>query len=162
MNLEEIYTAYFGDVYRYLLKLSGHQQTAEDLTAETFLKAMDSLSTFRGQCPLRLWLCRIARNLWYDSLRRQKKQPVLPPEEGVQEGFEDALMLHEEAEAALDRVDALPSPAREVFRLRLGGMAFHSIGSMYGKTANWACVVYHRARMRLQKEMEEYYGSDTL
>lgn len=158
MNLEEIYTAYFGDVYRYLLKVSGNQQTAEDITAETFLKAMDSLSSFRGQCPLPQWLCRIARNLWYDSLRRQKRAPLVSLKEEAQDSFEEEFLLRQQAQAALQGVEALPSPSREVFRLRLGGMDFRAIGAVYGKTANWACVVYHRARQRLRKEMEEYDG----
>ena len=54
---------YFDDVYRYLLSLSGSESTAEELTSETFFRAMDALDRFRGECSVRVWLCQIAKNL---------------------------------------------------------------------------------------------------
>lgn len=48
---------YFDDVYRYLLSLSGSESTAEELTSETFFRAMDALDHFRGECSVRVWLC---------------------------------------------------------------------------------------------------------
>ena len=56
MEFEEVYRSYFGDVYRYLLHLSGSKTVAEDVTSETFLRAMQALPKFRGDCELRLWL----------------------------------------------------------------------------------------------------------
>ena len=61
-NFEEVYAVYFDDVYRYLLSLSGSESTAEELTSETFFRAMDALDRFRGECSVRVWLCQIAKN----------------------------------------------------------------------------------------------------
>ena len=49
-NFEEVYAVYFDDVYRYLLSLSGSESTTEELTSETFFRAMDALDHFRGEC----------------------------------------------------------------------------------------------------------------
>ena len=64
---------YFDDVYRYLLSLSGSESVAEELTSETFFRAMDALDHFRGECSVRVWLCQIAKNLYYSQLRREKR-----------------------------------------------------------------------------------------
>ena len=62
---------------------------------------------------------------------------------------EDALKIHE----ILHR---LKEPYKEVFYLRVfGELNFKEIGNIFGKTANWACVTFHRARKKIQKEMED-------
>ena len=72
-DFEEVYAVYFDDVYRYLLSLSGSESVAEELTSETFFRAMDALGRFRGECSVRVWLCQIAKNLYYSQLRREKR-----------------------------------------------------------------------------------------
>lgn len=72
-DFEEVYAVYFDDVYRYLLSLSGSESVAEELTSETFFRAMDALGRFRGECSVRVWLCQIAKNLYYSHLRREKR-----------------------------------------------------------------------------------------
>lgn len=61
-DFEEIYQTYFADVYRYILALSRDAHTAEEVTQETFFRALASIDQFRGDCQLRVWLCQIARN----------------------------------------------------------------------------------------------------
>lgn len=73
MDFEEIYRRYFGDVYRYLLRLSGSETVAEDVTSETFLRAMQALPRFRGDCQFSTWLYRLAANAATDTARRQKR-----------------------------------------------------------------------------------------
>ena len=72
IEFEEIYRRYFGDVYRYALKLSGSERDAEEITSDTFFKALRSLDGFRGDCELRVWLCRIAKNCFYDRLKKSE------------------------------------------------------------------------------------------
>ena len=61
MDFEQIYAAYFNDVFRYIRR---HESIAEEVTAETFFKAMDSIDRFRGECDIRVWLCQIAKNTY--------------------------------------------------------------------------------------------------
>ena len=75
-TFEQIYRAYFTDVYRYCLKLCGNADEAEELTGETFLKAMQKLDSYRGECELRVWLCSIAKNRYLSEQRKRFRFPT--------------------------------------------------------------------------------------
>ena len=64
MEFEQVYDLYFRDVYRYILKLSGSEHVAEEITSDTFFKALRSIGKSRGSCDMRVWLCQIAKNCY--------------------------------------------------------------------------------------------------
>ena len=64
MEFEQVYGLYFRDVYRYILQLSGSEHVAEEITSDTFFKALRSIGKFRGSCDMRVWLCQIAKNCY--------------------------------------------------------------------------------------------------
>ena len=72
LNIQEVYEKYFTIVYRYLLSLSHNTHIAEELTQETFFKALKKVDDFRGECELRVWLCQISKNTYYDYLKKNK------------------------------------------------------------------------------------------
>ena len=72
-DFEELYKDYFRDVYLYVKSLSGDDRIAEDITSETFLKALQSIDSFKGNCDIRVWLCQIAKNSYFSYLRKNKK-----------------------------------------------------------------------------------------
>ena len=152
-TFEQIYRAYFTQVYRYILRLSGDEQTAQDVTAETFFKALTRLDSCRSASGMGTWLCAIAKNTYFSQLRRERRMiPTDPlPDAAVPDGLQQRL----EAAQAREAVDGLPPDMRDVFLMRVdGGMAFRDIGRLLGRSENWACVTYHRARERLQRELE--------
>ena len=159
MDFEEIYRRYFGDVYRYLLRLSGSETAAEDITSETFLRAMQALPRFRGDCDVRVWLCRIARNTYFSTRRDPDNQPMEEPGEeraGSAPSPEEETLRREEGRRLRQLLHGLEEPYREVFLWRhYGDLSFREIGQLFGKSENWACVTYHRARGKLRKEWEE-------
>ena len=63
-SFDEIYQSYFDPVYRYVLSLSRDPHVAEEISQETFFKALRSLDHFQGKSSLKSWLCAIAKNLW--------------------------------------------------------------------------------------------------
>lgn len=73
-NIEKIYEQHFKTVYKYLFCLTHNQDLSEELTQETFYKAVRKISTFKNDCKMSVWLCQIAKNLYYDELKRNKKQ----------------------------------------------------------------------------------------
>ena len=75
-SFDQIYQTYFDPVYRYALSLSGDMHIAEEITQETFFKAMNSLDRFRGESSLKSWLCTIARNLWVSECRKKETKPM--------------------------------------------------------------------------------------
>ena len=77
---EDLYEKHARSVYRYLFSLSGEPDTAEDLTQETFCQALKSLDTFRGDCTPQVWLCAIAKRLWYKELEHRSRTAPLEEE----------------------------------------------------------------------------------
>lgn len=158
-EFEEVYRAYFQDVYLFARRLSGDDSVAEEVTSETFLKAMGSLESFRGECSVRVWLCQIAKNCYYSHLKKQRR--FVPLETIGTIASEGAEELEEQLSDQLSSMELyrllhdLPEPYREVFSLRVfGELGFRKIGSLFGKTENWACVTYHRARKKLREKLE--------
>ncbi len=154
---DDLYQSCFDPVYRYVLSLSGDPHTAEEITQETFFRALRSLSKFRGDSSVKSWLCAIAKNIWLSGQRKKKTQPIddvsALPDPGISP--EESVIRQDESMRIHRLLHRLDEPYREVFTLRtLGQLGFRDIGELFGKSENWACVVYHRARARLKKEME--------
>ena len=153
-DFEAVYRQYFADVYKYVLALSRDEAVAEEVTQETFFKALSAIDNFRGDCQLRVWLCQIARNQYLSLCRERKKfaeRDAEPGDGGIEEGFADRdaakrlhVLLHD-----------LPEPYKEVFSLRtFGELPFSQIGELFGKTESWARVTYFRARQRLKEAFD--------
>jgi len=157
VDFETVFEAYFKDVGHYLLALCKEPVLAEELTAETFFKVLQNLDSFRSQCDIRTWLFAVAKNCYLSHLRRTRRDvqievtqipdPAVPPEEQIADR-QQAMQIHK-------LLHALPEPYKEVFSLRVfGQLSYKDIGGLFGKTENWACVTYHRARQRIISEME--------
>lgn len=73
-DIEKIYEEYFETVNKYLFCLTHNQDISEELTQETFYKAVKKIDTFKGECKMSVWLCQIAKNLWYDQCRKIEKR----------------------------------------------------------------------------------------
>lgn len=156
-EFEEIYRTYFGDVYRYALKLSGDKTEAEEITSDTFFKALRSLDGFRGDCELRVWLCRIAKNCFYTRLKKAGRQAEAERIETPQvDDPEERLLRRNDAERIRRVLHGLPEQYREVFMWRVfAELSFKEIAEIFGKSDNWACVTYHRAKAMINSRLEE-------
>lgn len=158
-EFEGVYTTFFSDVYRYALHLTqGDKSLAEDLTSDCFMKAMSSIHNFRGDCELRVWLCQILKHLFLDDVRKRQVRPVAELSDTLPDSLdlEEKFMTNNEARRAHHALHKMDQPYKEVFTLRvMGGLGFKEIGELFDKTANWACVVYHRARKKLTDDLEE-------
>ena len=158
-EFEEVYQTYFQDVYRYIRQLSGDEQTAEEVTSETFFKAMRSIGTFRGECDLRVWLCQIAKNTYYSYCKKNARTVSLDEEAAVEQpgtqNVEDEISRRETVRQTQEALHGLPEPYKEVFMWRaFADLSFKQIGQMFRKSDNWACVTYHRARAMIKSRME--------
>ena len=72
MPFEKIYQRYFRDVYRFTLGLTQDEALAEEITQETFFKALKAVDRFDGSKDIRAWLFTIARNAYYSYCRDRK------------------------------------------------------------------------------------------
>ena len=163
-DFESIYRDYFTDVFRYTRSLTLDEIRAEELTEETFFRAMRSLPSFRGECDIRVWLCRIAKNLYLNDQKKRNRSPEELPED-LTDGadFIEEFTDHETALELHRILHRMEEPYKEIFSLRVfGEMSFRDIGSLFGKNEHWACVTYHRAREKLRRELSKQKGgSDT-
>ncbi|WP_343250396.1 sigma-70 family RNA polymerase sigma factor [Diplocloster hominis] len=157
-EFEEIYRNYFKDVYLYLKGLTNDPYMAEEITSETFLKALKSIDTFRGACDVRVWLCQIAKNCYYSYLRKHRRIVNLDelPDQDRKDGPEQLVCSAELSLKLHEILHELTEPYKEVFTLRVfGELSFRQIGHLFGKTENWACVTYHRAKNKIREKMED-------
>lgn len=158
-NVEEIYKKYAQTVYKYLICLTGKEDIAEDLTQETFLIAVKEIAKFREECKISVWLCQIAKHLWYKELKRKRLMIEL---EEVQEGLvnhqnmEESFLEKEERLQLFKEIQKLDGNIKEVMYLRIAGdLSFLEIGEILGKSENWARVTFHRGKQKIKEERKD-------
>ena len=155
-DIDEVYREYFTDVYKYLVSLCRNESLAEELTQDTFFRALKSLDRFKGECSVYTWLCQIGKNAYFTYLKKHRRQQAeveadIASAGDVSEDFlkkDEALRLHR-------LIHALPEPYKEVFSLRtFGELAFSQIGELFGKSESWARVTYHRAKLKIREGLK--------
>lgn len=158
-DFEELYERFFHDVYLFILAASGDPYIAEEITQETFFRALKEIRHFKGNCSVKSWLCQIAKNLY---ISQKRKKPALSTEDipitdiSTEQSAEDLCIQNQQALSLYKILHYLDEPYKEVFTLRtLGDLSFKEIGEIFGKQENWARVTYYRARMKIQKKIQE-------
>lgn len=155
-DFEQIYNTYFMQVYSFVMTLSGNQEISEEITQKTFFKVMTTGKEYSGGSSEFIWLCAIAKNLFIDEFRKQKKTCELDTQRVSDINIEKAMVNEDAAFAIHQTLHNLKEPFKEVFQLRVfGELPFQKIGLLFGKTENWARVTYHRARLMIQERMEK-------
>ena len=157
-EFEKIYRRYFNDVFLFLKKLSKDESIAEEITSETFFKAMRSINHFRGETDVRVWLCQIAKNAYFSYLKKQQRIETIEDNDfpDNQETIEEQISKQYDAMQIHLLLHKLAEPYKEVFMLRVfGELSFKQIADIFQKTENWACVTYHRAKKKIVMQMED-------
>lgn len=154
-DFDEIYHLYFDDVFKYVLTLSRDDRIAEEITQETFFKALKNIDKFNGSCKIYVWLCQIAKNTYFTLHQKKKKHPeksMIEVEDDF--SFEVKFIDKEEAFSIHKVLHAIEEPYKEVFTLRtFGELPFSKIGELFDKTEGWARVTYHRSKIKIQEEL---------
>ena len=156
-SMEQIYLEHAKTVYGFLLTRTGNPDLAEELTQETFYQAVKNIGTYKGKSSVSTWLCGIARNLWYEHLRKQKKHVPLEEAAEIPVDSAEKQMFHSwDSIQILRLIHNLENPMQEVMYLRLvGNLTFGQIGEIMEKSENWARVTYYRGKERVMKEAEK-------
>ena len=158
MDIEQIYNEYSKIVYKYLICLTHNQEIAEDLTQETFCKAIKHINNFQGKCKISVWLCEIAKNLWLNELKKMKRISTLDMEKediDVLYNIEENFLEKQKIEWLYREIKKLDASTREIFYLKLfSNLTFKQIGKIKGKSEIWARVNYYRGKQKL-KEVDE-------
>lgn len=153
-NFAQVYAQYYDMVYQYVLSLCKNQAWAEELTQETFFKALRHIDSFRGECKLYVWLCQIAKNTFYTEIKKQKRQTSAVPLDiiSAQDTLETSVCDKAESLHLHEVLHTLDAPYKEVFWMRtFGELSFKEIGFLFEKTESWARVTYHRAKLKIKE-----------
>lgn len=159
-EFEQIYRDYFNDVFLYIRRLSNNEHIAEEITSETYYKAMRSVDSFRGDCDIRVWLCQIAKNCYYSYLKKAGREDSIEDIDllnvsAQDETVEERLARQDEAMQIQKILHDIPEPYKEAFMWRVfAELSYKQIGQLFGKSENWACVTYHRARNMIREGLE--------
>ena len=158
MDYEKLYNSYYMQVYSYAVSLIKNREHAEEITQSTFYKAVSAKAPFQGKSDELTWLCSIAKNLYYDDLRKNQRFTdmsdvgELPSDQNLARAVADSDMAFR-IHLVLHRLE---EPYKEVFQLRVfGELSFAQIAAIFGKTETWARVTYHRAKLKIQERMDE-------
>jgi RNA polymerase sigma-70 factor (ECF subfamily) len=144
-------------VFSYVMTLAGDRQASEEITQEAFFRAFSKSAEFRNESDEVTWLCAIAKNCFVDETRRRNKTGPIPEDLPASGKSIEQQVSDKDSSFRIHAVlHSMEEPYREVFELRIfGELSFSQIGTIFGKTENWARVTYHRARLKLQEKMSE-------
>jgi RNA polymerase sigma-70 factor (ECF subfamily) len=138
-RLSDLYEEYYDKIARYVYVHIGNKEEAEDIAGEVFLKALQSLESYREQgVPMQGWLFRIAHNLTVDYLRKMNKRRTVPFDSVVLQGNDNPANTAEkniEFERVNEAMQELTTEQREVINLRFfGGLTSKEVGGVLGKS----------------------------
>lgn len=153
-NIEKIYKENVKPVYNYIFCLCNNKSLAEEVTQETFYKAMKGIKKFRGDCKMQVWLCQIAKHELYKELKRKSKMAIISMDSEVGDiigelssdiNVEDEIIEREQKTELYKQIQKLEGSTRKLVTLRLtSGLTFKSIAQILGKNETWARVQFYR------------------
>ena len=155
MNLEQFYRDNYHIVYGYLLSLCGSKAVAEDLTSETFLKAIAKIGSYDGSVKPSTWLCAIGKNLYLNERKRFSRHVALDSVVVAEDTTMEEKIIEKDTAKRIEEISRkLEPPKNQVFAMRLNGLSLREIGEALGKTENWARVTFFRAKNEILAELE--------
>ncbi|MBR1566423.1 MAG: sigma-70 family RNA polymerase sigma factor [Oscillospiraceae bacterium] len=160
---EKLVTEYEKAVYAIAQRMTGNPEDAADMTQETFIKAYNSLSSFRGDSKFSVWLYRIANNVCLDFLRSKNRRPTVSLSTEDDDGEETQLDIADESqspelllESSLTRdavrrgLDSLPPDYKQILLLReIQGLSYEEIAAALDIESGTVKSRIFRARKRL-------------
>lgn len=156
-NFDDIYKKYYSSLNKYLISLTKNEDLAEELTQETFFKALKNINKYDEKYKMLTWLCEIGKNTYYSLYKKNKKleaidDSVLDDESEII----DKIIDSETNKELLRLVHSLDDPYKEVFTLRtFGELSFKEISDIFTKTESWARIVYYRSKLKIKEMLED-------
>ncbi|MDF2921359.1 MAG: polymerase, sigma-24 subunit, subfamily [Paenibacillaceae bacterium] len=165
-SFQQLYQDYRRDVYHFLLRLSNYEEVlAEELTQETFYQAMKSFARFKGQCQVKTWLMQIAKNVFYQHLRKKHRSKKLLAALTLIQQNRSPPSVQKQAEtkelvgAILDILDTFDSKTKDVMLYRLySDLTYSQISTLLGISESSAKVIFFRGKNALHTKLRGVYG----
>lgn len=159
LDIEELYKNYFTTIYKFLLCLTHDADLAEDLTQETFYKAIKNINQFQNNSKISVWLCSIAKNLYYDHYKKSKKYNSVNIDDIFNlesSEFTDNVLADQFFK---DSTRDLNKEAKKVVYLRVvGNLTFKEISIILDKSEVWTRVTFYRCKEKMKGV--DYYENE--
>lgn len=154
-EFEEIYSKYYNSIYRYLLSITKNSHIAEEVTQETFYKALKNINKYDNKYNMFTWLCNIGKNTYYSMYKKNKRYELLDDDSIDNESdIINKIIESETNEELLKIIHNLEEPYKEVFTLRVyGNLSFKQIGNIFNKTESWARVTFYRSKIKIKESL---------
>ena len=162
-NIEKIYKEHMKTVYNYIFCLCNNRSLAEEVTQETFYRAMKGIKKFRGDCKIQVWLCQIAKHELFKEQKRKRKIVLVSMNAEVGNiidniksdvNIEEEIIEREERTELYKQIQKLEGPTRELVFLRLTSeLTFKDIAQILGKTETWTRVEFYRWKEKVKGGM---------
>lgn len=159
---DDIYMKYANTVKRFLMCMTSDFDLSEELTQETFYQAYKSIHRYNGTCKMSVWLCQIAKHLYFDYLKKIKHMKLISIEDmqnseqmiSSPNNPEELYVFHEDVNSLLNVIQNTKEPYRQIFLLRLyEELSYKEIGQIFEKSENWARVAYYRAKNMIKERV---------
>lgn len=148
-DFRELYQTYADDVYRFAVYLTANATEAEDITAETFTRALTGKAPL-ASATVKGYLLTIARNLYLENLRKGRHFVAFPPDlPDSDHPLEQAFIQKNELEDLLAFMKTLPEEDQTALLMRADGVAYREIARELQVSAGAVKVRVHRLRLKL-------------
>jgi len=159
LDIEKLYKNYFTTIYKFLLCFTHDEDLAEDLTQETFYKAIKNINQFQNNSKISVWLCSIAKNLYYDHYKKSKKYNSVNIDDIFNlesPEFTDNVLANQ---AFNDSTKDLNNESKKVVYLRIvGNLTFKEIAFILDKSEVWTRVTFYRCKEKMKGA--DYYENE--
>lgn len=153
-KLDEIYKDNYLLVYKYLLSITHNEDLSEELTQETFYKAVLNISKFKNKCKLSTWLCTIAKNLWIDEIKKKNRFTQFDNNDVII--TEDEFLEKEERLQLFKSIQKLDTLTRDVIYLKIrGDLSYKEIAEIMNTNENWVRVTFYRGKEKIKEDMND-------
>jgi len=156
-EIENLYLLYKTDVYLYLLSLTHNSGLSEELLSETFVNAIRSIGNFKGNSSVKTWLCSIARNLWFQRIRKEKHTVEYNDllELYVSDGIVENLITKETVKRINNLLLKKDQRTQKIVNMRVEGYSFGEIAEKLNLSESSARVIDFRARKYIKESLEK-------
>lgn len=161
-EIEKIYRLYKDDIFRYLVSITGDPDLSEDLLSEVFIRAIKSIGRFKGRSTIKTWLLSIARYIWYDYLRKNKREVSIEDLISlyINENIERKTINKEVASRIIELLEKESKRNKDLVLMRVNGYSYHDIGRKHKISESSARVINYRLKNKIKDILEKEGLSD--
>lgn len=160
-QIEKLYILYKLDIYYYLFSLTHNHTLSEDLLSETFVNAMTSIASFKGQSSVKTWLFSIARNLWLQNIRKEKPTVEYNDllEIYVLDSMEKKFITNETANRIKYLLSVKDERTQKIVNMRVEGYSYSDIALEVNISEGSARVIDFRTKKWIKAILEKEENS---